>query len=72
MPLVSLLYPLVIIIYLLIGVAIVFHMLRYKINQRVAFVMFVIYIAGSLILLVSNFSLFSAVNWNQIFSAVSF
>jgi len=72
MSLVSIIYTLIITIYLLIGAAIVFHMLYYKINRRVATVMFFIYLVGGIFLLISNFSFFGAVNWNQIFSNVSF
>ncbi len=72
MSLISILYPIIIVLYLLIGAAIVFHMLYYRINRRVAMVMFFIYVAGSIILLISNFSFFAAVNWQQIFSDISF
>jgi len=72
MSLVSIIYPIIIIAYLLIGAAIVFHMLYYRINRRVATVMFFIYLVGSIFLLISNFSFFGAVDWQQIFSNISF
>ncbi|MDD5489107.1 MAG: hypothetical protein PHP25_00290 [Candidatus Moranbacteria bacterium] len=72
MSLVSLFYSIIIFIYLVIGAAIVFHMLYYKINRRVAIIMFSIYIAGSILLLVSNYSLFQSVSWNDIFSGAGF
>lgn len=68
MSIIPLFYLLIIIIFLAIGAGIVFHMLHYKINRRVASIMFIIYISGSLLLLISNFTLFRSVNWYQIFS----
>lgn len=72
MSLLSLIYFLLIIIYLFIGAAITFHMLHYRINRRVAVVMFLIYLTGSLFLLISNFFLFGTVNWQQIFTDMNF
>jgi len=68
MNIINLAYFLVILIYLAIGAAIIFHMLRYKINRHAAMVMFAIYSLGSLVLLIFNFSFFKMVDWNQIFS----
>lgn len=68
MGIITLFYLLIIIIFLAIGAGIIFHLLRYKINRRVAGIMFIIYISGSLIFLVSNIIFFRSVNWNQIFS----
>lgn len=72
MPLVSFVYLILVLIYLIIGAAIVFHMLYYKINRRVATIMFFIYIAGSILLLISNYSFYRAVNWYNIFSSTGF
>lgn len=72
MSLISLFYSILIIIYLAIGAAIVFHMLYYKINRRVATIMFSIYIAGSILLLISNYSFFRSVSWSNIFSGAGF
>jgi len=72
MTVISIFYLAVIIIYLLIGAAIVFHMLRYKINRRVSLIMFVIYVTGSILLLISNLTLYRSVNWYQIFSGFNF
>ncbi len=72
MSLVSFFYLFFIIIYLIIGAAIVFHMLYYKINRRVAAIMCLIYVIGSIFLLISNFSLYRSVNWYNIFSASVF
>ena len=63
-------YSLIILIFLAFGAAIVFHLLRYKINRRVAGVMSLIYIVGAVLLLISNFILFQQVNWEQIFSGL--
>jgi len=65
-------YFLLIIIFLAIGGAIVFHLLFYKINRHVSGLMFLIYLAGVLFLLISNFILFRQVNWYQIFSGFNF
>lgn len=65
-------YTLLIIIYVAMGAAIVFHMLYYKINRHVAFVMFVIYIIGAVLLLISNLMLFRSVDWYQIISNLGF
>lgn len=72
MPLIFLFYFLIILVYLAIGAAIVFHMLYYKINRRVATIMFFIYVAGSILLLISNYSFYRAVNWYNIFSGTGF
>lgn len=63
----SVAYFFIIIIYLLIGAAIVFHLLYYRINRRASMIMFIIYIAGSVFLLVSNFILFRSIDWYHIF-----
>ncbi len=68
MTLVSLSYLAIVIIYLVMGAAIIFHMLYYRINRRVSVVMFFIYSAGGIFLLVSNFFLWRSVDWYQIFS----
>jgi len=61
------LYFLIILIFLVFGATIVFHLLYYKINRQVAGIMSSIYIAGAAVLLILNFILFSQVNWEQIF-----
>jgi ABC-type spermidine/putrescine transport system permease subunit II len=61
------LYFLIILIFLAFGAAIVFHLLRYRINRRVAGIMSLIYIIGTVLLLISNFILFSQVDWEQLF-----
>jgi hypothetical protein len=66
---ITLFYLLIILIFLAIGAGIVFHMLHYKINRRVAGIMFVIYMSGSFLLLLSNIAFFRSVNWYQIFSS---
>lgn len=65
-------YLLIILTYIVIGAAIVFHMLRYKINRRAAAIMCLIYLAGGIFLLISNVSLFFSVNWYQIISNFGF
>ena len=72
MNIINLAYFLVILIYLAIGAAIVFHMLHYKINRHAAMLMFIIYSLGSILLLISNFSFFKMVDWYQIFSSFTF
>lgn len=72
MTFISLAYVFIIIVYLAIGAAIVFHMLRYKINRRAAAVMFFIYLGGGILLLLSNISLFFSVNWYQIITNLGF
>lgn len=62
------LYSILIIIFIAFGAAIVFHLLRYKINRRVSGVMSLIYVIGAVLLIISNFVLFRQVNWEQIFS----
>jgi hypothetical protein len=69
---ISIAYLLVIAVYILVGVFIVFHMLRYKINRRVAAIMTLIYLIGGIILLISNISLFFSVNWYQIINNFNF
>ena len=68
--LVNILYFFVVIVFLAIGAAIVFHLLYYKINRHVSGLMFLIYLAGAFFLLISNFVLFRQVNWYQIFLRV--
>jgi hypothetical protein len=65
-------YALLIIIYVAMGAAIIFHMLHYKINHHAAMIMFFIYAIGGTLLLLSNFMLFSSVNWYQIGSNFRF
>jgi hypothetical protein len=60
-------YLLLIFFFIAFGAAIVFHLLHYKINRRVSGAMSIIYIIGAVLLLISNFILFSQVNWEQIF-----
>ena len=72
MAIISIIYLIIILIYLLMGAAIIFHMLHYRINRHAAFVMFVIYAVGGIFLLLSNFILYKAVDWYQIFSSLSF
>lgn len=69
---ITILYALLVIIYIAMGVAIVFHMLHYKINRNVAMIMFFIYITGGIILLISNFVFFNSVNWYQFSSNFGF
>jgi len=64
---ITILYFLIILIFLAFGAAIVFHLLYYKINRRVSGMMSLIYIIGAALLLISNFILFTQVSWNQIF-----
>ena len=60
-------YFLIILIFLAFGAAIVFHLLRYRINRQVAGIMSTIYIIGAVLLIISNFVLFTQVDWEQIF-----
>jgi len=69
---ISIIYLVIILAYLIIGAAIVFHMLHYKINRHVAAIMFFIYFGGGILLLISNVSLFFSVNWYQIISNFRF
>lgn len=59
-------YLLLILIFLAFGTAIVFHLLYYKINRHVSGVMSLIYIIGAVLLLISNFILFSQVDWGSL------
>ena len=61
------LYIFIILIFLAFGATIVFHLLYYKINRRVSGMMFLLYVVGAALLLISNFILFTQVNWTQIF-----
>jgi ABC-type glycerol-3-phosphate transport system permease component len=61
-----LLYSVLVIIFLAFGAAIVFHLLRYKINRRVSGIMSLIYVVGAVLLIISNFVLFKQVNWEQL------
>lgn len=72
MPLVSILYLFLILVYLAIGAAIIFHMLYYRINRKIATIMFFIYSIGGVMLLISNYSLYRTVDWYQIFSSSGF
>jgi hypothetical protein len=65
---INIFYAFLIIVYVSMGAAIIFHMLHYKINRRAAMIMFFIYAIGGSLLLLSNFMLFSSVNWYQITS----
>jgi hypothetical protein len=60
-------YSIIVLIFLAFGAAIVFHLLRYRINHQVSGAMSVIYIIGAFLLLLSNFVLFRQVNWEQLF-----
>jgi len=72
MTFISAIYFLLVLIYLSMGAAIIFHMLYYKMNRHAAFIMFVIYAAGSILLLISNFALYKSVDWYQIFASLNF
>lgn len=72
MTLISTFYLSLVFIYLAISAAIVFHMLYYKINRRVATIMFFIYVIGGILLLISNYFLYRAVNWYNVFSGTGF
>lgn len=60
-------YLLIVLIFLAFGAAIVFHLLYYKINRHVSGMMALIYVIGTALLLISNFILFTQVNWEQLF-----
>ena len=62
------LYFVIILIFIAFGAAIVFHLLYYKINRHVSGVMSLIYVVGTVLLIISNFILFRQVNWEQLFS----
>jgi hypothetical protein len=64
---INIFYLILAIIFLAFGAAIVFHLLYYRINRHVAGVMSLIYIAGAALLLISNYILFTQVNWDQVF-----
>jgi hypothetical protein len=64
--LITTLYLLIILVFLAFGAAIIFHLLYYKINRKVASAMSLIYAVGAVLLLISNFVLFRQVNWEQI------
>jgi hypothetical protein len=63
---VTTLYFFIVLIFLAFGAAIVFHLLRYRINRQVSGAMSIIYIIGAVLLLISNFVLFRQVNWEGI------
>ena len=63
-------YFLIVLIFLSFGAAIVFHLLHYRINRRVAGIMFLIYVIGAVFLIISNFALFLQVDWEQIFGSL--
>jgi hypothetical protein len=67
---ITILYFVIILILLAFGAAIIFHLLRYRINRQVAGIMSIIYVIGAALLLISNFVLFKQVNWEQIFSGL--
>ena len=69
---VTILYALFIIVYVIMGAAIIFHVLSYRIHHHTAMVIFFIYAVGGLLLLISNFMLFNSVNWYQITSNFRF
>lgn len=63
---INIFYFVIILIFLIFGAAIVFHLLYYKINRHVSGVMTLIYLIGVTLLLISNFILFTQVNWDQL------
>lgn len=69
---ITIFYAVLVIIYIAMGTAIIFHMLYYKINRHAAMIMFFIYAIGGSLLLISNFILFNSVNWYQISSNFRF
>ena len=69
---ITILYAAIVIIYIAMGAAIIFHMLYYKINRHASMIMFFIYAIGGSLLLLSNFILFNSVNWYQIASNFRF
>ncbi len=69
---ITIFYAVLVIIYIAMGAAIIFHMLYYKINRHAAMIMFFIYAIGGSLLLISNFILFNSVNWYQISSNFRF
>jgi len=72
MDIILIVYLIIILIYLIMAAAVIFHMLHYRINSRAAFLMFAIYSAGSIFLLISNFGLYGTVDWYHIFSSFRF
>ncbi len=72
MTLISFFYLFLILIYIAIGAAIIFHMLYYRINRRVAIIMFFIYVIGAVLLLISNYSFYRSVSWYNTFSGTGF
>ena len=72
MPLISIFYLILVLVYLAIGAAIIFHMLYYRINRHVATIMFFIYVIGGILLLTLNYSFYRAVNWYGVFSGTGF
>lgn len=63
------LYIVIILIFIAFGAAIVFHLLRYRINHQVSGAMSLIYVVGAVLLLISNFVLFRQVHWEQLFDS---
>ena len=63
---ISIVYFLIIAVYVITGACIVFHMLHYRINRHVAAIMCLLYLIGGIFLLMSNISFFFSVNWYQI------
>jgi len=65
---ITILYSVVVLIFLAFGAAIVFHLLYYKINRHVSGIMSLIFVVDAFLLLISNFILFKQVNWGGILS----
>jgi hypothetical protein len=69
---ISFVYLLLVLVFLAMGGAIIFHLLFYRINRHVASIMSLIYIIGSIILLISNFTMFRTVDWYHLAIGLGF
>jgi hypothetical protein len=64
--LIIILYSLIFLVFLVSGLFIVYHIVRYSFNKKAAFLMLVIFIPVFIILLISNITLFFSVDFYRI------
>ena len=65
-------YFIIIAVYLLISLFIVYHIVRYSINQELRIVMLSLFVLVSTGLLLSNLALFFSINWNGLLATLTF
>ncbi|HLB50771.1 MAG TPA: hypothetical protein VJL38_01175 [Patescibacteria group bacterium] len=64
----GILYALILIVIIVIGIFIIFHIIRYSLNRTLATILILLFISVTCVLLLLNFSAFSTIPFNHLFS----